>query len=105
MEHKIRNRVIVFVAVMVLCFLGIICYPRGEEEMIGFPTNFQRMKENVRDRIRLGLDLRGGTHLVFQVQVEDAVNITNDLTRERLQDEMRTKNIPFADVQKVDSTH
>ncbi len=105
MEHRIRNRVIAIVAVIVLCIFGIICYPRGEEEMIGFPKNFQRMKENVRDRIRLGLDLRGGTHLVLQVQVEDAVNITNDLTRERLQDEMRTKNIPFADVQKVDSTH
>ena len=105
MEHRIRNRVIAIVAVIVLCFFGIVCYPRGEEEMIGFPTNFQRMKENVRDRIRLGLDLRGGTHLVLQVQVEDAVNITNDLTRERLQDEMRIKNIPFADVQKADSTH
>jgi len=105
MEHRIRNRVIAIVAVIVLCLFGIICYPRGEEETIGFPTNFQRMKENVRDRIRLGLDLRGGTHLVLQVQVEDAVNITNDLTRERLQDEMRTKSIPFADVQKVDSTH
>ena len=105
MEHRIRNRVIAIVAVIVLCFFGIICYPRGEEEMIGFPRNFERMKENVRDRIRLGLDLRGGTHLVLQVQVEDAVNITNDLTRERIQDEMRSKNIPFADVQKVDSTH
>ncbi|MFB3920779.1 MAG: protein translocase subunit SecD [Terriglobia bacterium] len=105
MEHKIRNRVIAIVAVIVLCFLGIICYPRGEEEMIGFPRTYERLKENVRDRIRLGLDLKGGTHLVLQVQVEDAVNITNDLARERMQDELRAKNIPFADIQKVDSTH
>jgi preprotein translocase subunit SecD len=105
MEIKIRTRVIVIAAVLLLSFMGIICYPRGEEEFIGFPMNYQRLRENVRDRIRLGLDLKGGTHLVLQVQVEDAVNITNDLTRERLQDELRAKSIPFADVQKVDSTH
>jgi len=105
MDTKVRIRVIVIAAVIVLCFLGVICYPRGEEEIVGFPTSFQRMKENVRERIRLGLDLKGGTHLVLQVQVEDAVNITNDLTRERLQDEMRAKSIAFADVQKGDSTH
>jgi preprotein translocase subunit SecD len=105
MEIKIRTRVIVIAAVLLLSFMGIICYPRGEEEIIGFPVNYQRLRENVRDRIRLGLDLKGGTHLVLQVQVEDAVNITNDLTRERLQDELRAKSVPFADVQKVDSTH
>ena len=105
MDTKVRIRVIVIAAVIVLCFLGVICYPHGEEEIVGFPTSFQRMKENVRERIRLGLDLKGGTHLVLQVQVEDAVNITNDLTRERLQDEMRAKSIAFADVQKGDSTH
>jgi len=93
MERKIRNRVIVISAVIVLCIMGIICYPKSENELIGFPTNWQRLKENVRDRIRLGLDLRGGTHLVLQVQVNDAVNVTVDLAQERVQDEMRAKGI------------
>jgi len=93
MERKIRNRVIVISAVLVLCVMGIICYPKNENELIGFPTNWQRLKENVRDRIRLGLDLRGGTHLVLQVQVNDAVNVTVDLAQERVQDELRAKGI------------
>ncbi len=105
MGIKIRNRAIITAAVLMLCVFGIICYPVGEQEFIGFPRNYQRLKENIRNRIRLGLDLKGGTHLVLQVLVEDAVNITNDLTRERLADELRAKNIPYADVQKVDSTH
>jgi preprotein translocase subunit SecD len=94
MEMKIRNRAIFIGVVMLACVLGII----------GFPKNFQELKENLRNRIHLGLDLKGGTHLVLQVHVEDAVNITADEALERLSDEMRAKNIPFADIQKADDT-
>ena len=94
MEIKIRNRVIIIAAVMLLCVLGMICYPANEQETVGFPRNFQRLKENVRNRIRLGLDLKGGTHLVLQVQVEDAINVTVDLAQERLRDELGAKGIP-----------
>ncbi len=97
MEHKIRNRVIVIAVVILACILGLICYPRKDatvDEAIGFPTTWQRLKENVRDRIRLGLDLKGGTHLVLQVQVDDAINVTIDQGLERLRDELRAKNIP-----------
>jgi len=94
MEKRIRNRVIIIVVAVIVCILGIICYPRGDQETFGFPTTWQRLKENVRDRIRLGLDLKGGTHLVLQVQVNDAVNVTIDLAQERLRDELRSRNIP-----------
>jgi preprotein translocase subunit SecD len=94
MEMKIKGRAIFIGIVMVVCLLGII----------GFPKNFQELKDNVRSRIRLGLDLKGGTHLVLQVQVEDAVNITADQVLERLRDELKAKNIPYADVQKADDT-
>lgn len=94
MEMKIKGRAIFIGVVMVACILGIV----------GFPKNVQELKENVRDRIRLGLDLKGGTHLVLQVQVEDAVNITADQAFERLKDELKAKNVPFADVQKADDT-
>ena len=99
MEIKIRNRVIITAAVLLLCILGIVCYPANEQETIGFPKTFQRLKENVRNRIRLGLDLKGGTHLVLQVQVEDAINVTVDLAQERLRDELKAKGIP-ANVEK-----
>jgi len=95
MEKRIRNRAIVIAVVVVVCVLGII----------GLPRNFQQLKSNIRDRIRLGLDLSGGTHLVLQVHVEDAVNIAADQATERLRDELRAKNIPFAEIRKTDSTH
>jgi preprotein translocase subunit SecD len=94
MELKIKTRAVFIGVVMVACILGIM----------GFPKNFQEVKDNVRNRIRLGLDLKGGTHLVLLVNVEDAVNITADQVLERLRDELKAKNIPYADVQKADDT-
>ncbi len=100
METKLRGRVIFIAAVILLSLLGIT-WGSG---ITDFPRNFQQLKENVRNRIRLGLDLKGGTHLILQVQVEDAVNITADQALERLRDELRTKSIP-AELQKTDGTH
>ena len=94
METKIRSRVIFIVVVIALCVAGII----------GLPKNVQELRDNIHNRIRLGLDLSGGTHLVLQVQVEDAVNITADQALERLKDELKTKNIPYSDVQKDDDS-
>jgi len=94
METKIRTRAIMVGVVLVVSILGII----------GLPKNSQELKDNVRNRIRLGLDLKGGTHSVLQVQVEDAVNITADEALERLKDELKAKNIPYADVAKADDT-
>jgi preprotein translocase subunit SecD len=92
METKIKGRALGILAVIVWCIFGII----------GFPKNVQELKDNLRTRIHLGLDLKGGTNLILQVQVEDAVNITSDEALERLKDELKAKNIPYADIQKGD---
>lgn len=101
METRIRGRVLFILAVIVVCVLGII----WGEEITAFPRNVRQLKDNVRNRIRLGLDLKGGTHLILQVQVEDAVNITTDQALERLRDEFKAKSVLYADIQKADSTH
>jgi preprotein translocase subunit SecD len=95
MEKSIRNRALVILGALIICMFAII----------GFPKNISELKQNVADRIRLGLDLKGGTHLVVQVKVEDAVNVTTDETLERLKDELKKRNIPYADIEKTDSTH
>src|SRR5271155_3942695 len=56
----------------------------------------------VRDHISLGLDLRGGTHLILQVQVNDAVNVDSDNAIARLKEDMRTRKISYADIVKPD---
>jgi preprotein translocase subunit SecD len=89
METKIPSRAI-FIASVVLA--SALC-------ITGLPKNFQQLKQNLKDRIHLGLDLKGGTHLVLQVHVDDAVNITVNEALERIRDDFRSKNIP-ADVEK-----
>src|ERR1039458_647018 len=86
METKIRGRALFILAVVLACILGVT----------GFPRNVKELKENLHSRIHLGLDLKGGTNLILQVQVEDAVNITSDEALERLKDELKAKNIPYA---------
>ncbi len=52
--------------------------------------------------IHLGLDLKGGTHLILQVQVNDAVNAEASRAIERLKEQMRAKNLTYADISQPD---
>src|SRR5437762_8901715 len=91
MDKKVRFRVLLILAVIVVCVIGIV----------GLPRNYQQLKENIADRIKLGLDLKGGTHLILQVHVDDAVKVVRDQAVERLKDELKSRNIPYTDVQTV----
>ncbi len=56
----------------------------------------------MRQNIHLGLDLRGGTHLVLQVVVNDAVNAETDRGIERLKEDLKTNNITYSEISKPD---
>jgi preprotein translocase subunit SecD len=55
-------------------------------------------------KIKLGLDLRGGMHLVLQVVVEDAYNATIDDAVQTIRDQCTRKGIVFAGAQRMSST-
>jgi preprotein translocase subunit SecD len=90
--------ILVVLAVFVACIIGWRekWTPRG-------------VARSITSRIHLGLDLRGGTHLILQVQVDDAVRADAERMMERLKDDMRAKNINYADISmpdpKVDPDH
>jgi len=70
-----------------------------------FPTSVAAMKDNFSKQIKLGLDLQGGTHLILQVQVQEAIAQETDQTVDRLTTQLRTKNIHYDEVRRVDDTH
>jgi preprotein translocase subunit SecD len=74
--------------------------------IFGLPDNWSGhgLIAGLENRIHLGLDLKGGTHLVLQVQVNDAVNIETDSAVERLKEELRTHKINYAEITKPDPT-
>ena len=55
-------------------------------------------------KIKLGLDLRGGIHLVLQVVVDDAMNATVDDAVQTVRAQLTQKGITFGAAQRVDAT-
>jgi len=53
-----------------------------------------------KDKIKLGLDLKGGIHLVLQVVMDDAINIETDQEIMRLREQLKKKDIQFERVVK-----
>ena len=70
--------------------------------IFGIPKSFTPagLLAAMQERIHLGLDLKGGTHLILQVQVNDAINADTDRAVERLKDDLKTKNIVYAEISK-----
>src|SRR5260370_9855653 len=89
----------VFILVVILgCIYGLFGLPT-------FPTSVADLKSNFSQQIKLGLDLQGGTHLILQVQVQEAIAQETDTTVDRLTTLLRAKNIHFDEVRRVDDTH
>jgi preprotein translocase subunit SecD len=72
--------------------------------IFGIPQSFsgQGLLASMTNRIHLGLDLRGGTHLILQVQVNDAINVDSDNAVEVLKEQLNKKKIAFSDISKPD---
>ncbi|HWF06198.1 MAG TPA: protein translocase subunit SecD [Candidatus Angelobacter sp.] len=73
--------------------------------MLGIPKSFsgQGLKEALLEKIHLGLDLKGGTHLILQVMVNDAVGAQSDHAIEVLRDELQKAKVTYADIAKLDN--
>lgn len=53
-----------------------------------------------KDKIKLGLDLKGGTHLVLQVLTEDAINVETDQQLSRFEEVFKKNNITYLEANK-----
>jgi preprotein translocase subunit SecD len=72
--------------------------------IFGIPKSFSArgLLAAVSDHIHLGLDLSGGTHLILQVQVNDAVNVVAQNAMEVLKDQLHKRKIDFTDITQPD---
>ncbi|MEI9813869.1 MAG: hypothetical protein WDO18_15035 [Acidobacteriota bacterium] len=70
--------------------------------IIGLPTSISQLKENFQNRIHLGLDLKGGSHLVMQIQVQDAFKADADALIQNLRSKLAEKSIAFTDIVRND---
>jgi len=98
MNPNLKWKVLFITAVVVICIYFILGLPN-------FPTSLAALKDNFTHQIKLGLDLQGGTHLILQVQVQEAIAQETDQTVDRLTTAMRAKNIHYDEVRRMDDTH
>jgi preprotein translocase subunit SecD len=97
MNPQLRWKFILIAIVILLCIYGLIGIP--------FPTSLAQVKQNLADRIKLGLDLKGGSHLVLQVQVDEAIGQRCDQAVDQLTKQLREKNVNVGDIRRLDDTH
>jgi preprotein translocase subunit SecD len=98
MNPNLKWKALFIVAVIFVCVYFLFGLPT-------FPTSVAALKDNFGRQIKLGLDLQGGTHLILQVQVEEAISQETDQMVERLTTLLRDKNIHYDEIRRVDDTH
>jgi len=88
LRKELRLRGTLYGSLLVACFVAV--WPP-------YDTNGKPGK------IRLGLDLRGGIHLVLQVVTDDALNATVDDAVQTARDQVSRKGIAFSGAQRIDA--
>ncbi|MGB8886595.1 MAG: protein translocase subunit SecD [Candidatus Korobacteraceae bacterium] len=94
MKKNLLAKTILIIGVLIVFLFGIFGIPKS--------LTGAGLLAAIQQRIHLGLDLKGGTHLILQVQVNDAVNADTDRTVERLKEDLKTSNIAFGEISKPD---
>src|SRR5690242_4763216 len=98
MKPNLKWKMLFIVGVVLICVYVLIGFPT-------FPTSFAEIKDNFAHQIKLGLDLQGGTHLILQVQVQEAIAQETDQMVDRVTTQLKEKNINYDEIRRVDDTH
>jgi preprotein translocase subunit SecD len=93
MGKNLAGKTAFIIAILVVFCFGFVGIPHGS------------LKESLAKRINLGLDLKGGVHLVLQVKVAEAVSGQTDSDVARLEDDLQKAGITGASVGKLDPAH
>jgi preprotein translocase subunit SecD len=94
MKKDLKNKVFLIIAVLLVCVYGIFGVPSG--------ITGKDLLAALTQRIHLGLDLRGGAHLILQTQVSDAVNAETDNSVQDIQQDLNKAGLTVSQVYKPD---
>ena len=94
MKKNLKNKIALIVAILLIFVYGIFGLPSG--------LTGKALMDSLTKRIHLGLDLRGGVHLILQVVVSEAVNAETDNTVARIQQDLQTAKLTYSQVYKPD---
>src|SRR6478736_7545326 len=92
MASNLRWKVITILVVFVV-FAAVGVYPIVAAHYGVHSPGWLMQKQ-----LKLGLDLKGGVHLVLRVQTDDAIRLETDQAAERLREALRMRNIPVMSI-------
>ena len=87
-------RTVIIIAVT-LIGIYLVIGPRGSVSASDF--TWEGIKRNVGNNINLGLDLKGGTHLVMRVKTEDYLRTLTENTNQAALNAAKEANLPVSD--------
>jgi preprotein translocase subunit SecD len=96
---NLRWKVVTILAVFVV-FFGLGVYP-----ILAARYHIPAPGWLMDKQIKLGLDLKGGVHLVLRVETDDALRLVTEQEMERLREELKTRNINVAKMDAPDPMH
>ena len=93
MKKNLRNKIALIFGILLVFLYGTF---------FGFdaPKFGESLNKQLTEHIHLGLDLRGGAHLILQVVVKDAINAETDNTVARIQQDFQTAKLTLSNVLK-----
>jgi preprotein translocase subunit SecD len=94
MNKNLNKKIALIFAFLAVCIYGFVGVPAG--------FSGRALVESMGKRIHLGLDLRGGAHLVLQVVVSEAIGAETDDAVQRVEQDLKTANLTFTQVYKPD---
>ena len=97
MNSNLKWKALFIVGVIFVCVFGLVGRP-------DFPKSWADIKSNFSNSIKLGLDLQGGTHLILQVQVQEAISQETDQTLDHITTTLRDKGIRYDEIRKLGDT-
>ena len=92
MPKNLRLKWIAIIVVLLACVAGVV----------GLPASVEELAANLNKRIRLGLDLKGGSHIVLQIQVQDAFKAEADMAIEHLKDLLAKEQVEYTAIDRND---
>jgi preprotein translocase subunit SecD len=95
---NLRWKLITVLAVFVI-FASVGVYP-----IIAARYGITKPAWLINKGLKLGLDLKGGVHLVLRVQTDDALRLETELEMERLREQLGTANVTFGNIVAVSPT-
>jgi len=88
MANNVKFKIVAIIAVILVCAYGIVGLPKSTDELV---TNWKR-------NIHLGLDLKGGSQLVLQVQIQDAFKAEADSVIQRLKEQLSKAGVGYGEM-------